>query len=484
MATVSIRDAATAKAIETHGWIDTETASTRLGSYEFKGGYPTEESARKLAEQLVHNRAVEVFLSQMPVVSWYHVWQGTARAGSGVPNQMVIWETLMDAQTLLLTGNTETVYGLCSIDLKRDGPTVIEVPPNMLGGVSNLWQGEILGIGPTGADSGQGAKFLILPPDYEGKPPQKYIIARSPTYRVMVGVRGFQVDGKTDKAVALMRGAKVYALAKAAGPPAMTFVNGSGQPIDTLFPDTDQYFDDLATIVETEPAGNFSTLDRFQLASIGMEKGKKFSPNAERSALLHDAARFASAVARANSFDNTDPERIVYPDRRWEWGFIGGSATWDAQGYLNTDRRASFAYIAVGMSPAMVDKVVGQGSQYLTVYRDKSGGHLDGGKTYRLHLPANIPAKNFWSVVVYDARSRSLLDNGQKFPSVSTYTNPDINADGSIDIEFGPNAPSGREKNWIQTVEGVGWFPLLRFYGPLQPFFDKTWKPDDIVEVT
>ena len=132
MATVSTRDtAATTNAVETHGWIDTETVKTRLGGYEFKGGYPTDESARKLAEQLVYNRAVEAFLSQMPVVSWYHVWQGVARAGAGTPNQMVIWESLMDAQTLLLTGNTETVYGLCSIDLKRDGPTVIEVPPNM-----------------------------------------------------------------------------------------------------------------------------------------------------------------------------------------------------------------------------------------------------------------------------------------------------------------------------------------------------------------
>jgi hypothetical protein len=483
MSSLSARDEPTTKAVAAHGWIDTETVTTRLGSYEFKGGYPTDESARKLAEQLVYNRAVEVFLSQMPVVSFYHVWKGTAEAGAGVSNQLVIWETLMDAHTLLLTGNTETVYGLCAIDLKRDGPVVIEVPPNMLGGVTSLWQGELLGIGPTGADKGQGAKFLLLPPDYAGKPPRTYMIARSPTYRVILGVRGFQVDGKTEGAVALMKGTRVYPLSNAANPPAMTFVNGSGQAIDTLFPDTDQYFDDLATIVEGEPAANFSMLDRFQIASIGIEQGKKFSPNAERSRLLYDAARFASAVARAHSFDNADPERLVYPDRRWEWAFIGGSATWDSQGYLNTDRRSAFAYLAIGMSPAMVEKVVGQGSQYLTVYSDRSGAHLDGGKSYRLRLPGNIPVKNFWSVVAYDARSRSLLQNGQPFPSVSTYTSPDVDSDGSVDLYLGPNAPRGNEKNWIRTVPGVGWFPLLRFYGPLQPFFEKTWKPDDIVEV-
>ena len=144
-----------------------------------------------------------------------------------------------------------------------------------------------------------------------------------------------------------------------------------------------------------------------------------------RKALLDDAARFGSAIARTNSFDSDDPARLVYPDRAWEWAFIGGSASWDSQGYVNTDRRSSFAYIAIGMSPAMVEKHVGTGSQYLWTPRDGSGAFLDGGKRYRLHIPPNIPVKNFWSVVAYDADSRSILRSSQPFPSVSTYTGPD-----------------------------------------------------------
>ena len=208
-------------------------------------------------------------------------------------------------------------------------------------------------------------------------------------------------------------------------------------------------------------------------------------PRARR--CFDEAARFAAAIARTNSFDSDDPARLVYPDRAWEWAFIGGSADWDSQGYVNTDRRAGFAYIAIGMSPAMVEKHVGTGSQYLWTPRDASGAFLDGGKRYRLHIPPNIPVKNFWSVVAYDADSRSILRSGQPFPSVSTYTGPAANADGSIDIDFGPEAPTGaghNPKNWIQTTPGKGWFMLFRFYGPLEPFFDKTWKPDDIVEVT
>jgi hypothetical protein len=131
----------------------------------------------------------------------------------------------------------------------------------------------------------------------------------------------------------------------------------------------------------------------------------------------------------------------------------------------------------------MVEKHIGAGSQYLWTPRDASGAFLDGGKRYRLHIPPNIPAKNFWSIVAYDADSRSILRNGQSFPSVSTYTGPQMNADSSIDIYFSPEAASGKEKNWIQTMAGKGWFTLFRFYGPLEPFFDKTWKPDDIVEV-
>jgi len=136
---------------------------------------------------------------------------------------------------------------------------------------------------------------------------------------------------------------------------------------------------------------------------------------------------------------------------------------------------------AIGMSPAMVEQHVGAGSQYLWTPRDASGAFLDGAKNYQLHIPPAIPVKNFWSVVAYDADSRSILRNAQAFPSVSSYTNPQINPDGSIDLSFGPLEPAG--KNWIQTMPGKGWFTLFRFYGPLEPFFDKTWKPDDIVEV-
>ncbi|HEY6353122.1 MAG TPA: DUF1254 domain-containing protein, partial [Burkholderiaceae bacterium] len=184
----------------------------------------------------------------MHAVSWYRVWKGIADAGARAPNQIVLWQHLMDGATLLLTGNCETVYGLCAIDLKRDGPVVVEAPAMLLGGASDLWQREVLGIGPTGVDKGQGGKLLLLPPDHDGAVPEGYIAAKSQAYGVVLGVRGFQSEGGTAKAVALMKTAKIYPLSQAAKPAANTFIDGSGQEIDTVFADNGQFYADLAAL--------------------------------------------------------------------------------------------------------------------------------------------------------------------------------------------------------------------------------------------
>ncbi len=473
---------ANADSSDIHGWIGTATIKSRLGDLTFKNGYPTSDAVKKLTDAKLYDRAIEVYLDQMHGVSMYDMWKGVAAAGSAVPNQLVIWERLMDANTLLLTGNTETVYGLAGFDLKRDGPVVAEVPPMMLGGINDVWQSEIAGIGPTGADKGKGGKFLLLPPGYSGNIPKGYIVLKCSTFKIIFGVRGFLVEGKTDKAVALMKTTKVYPLSKASNPPPMAFVDGSGKEINTIFSDNYHFFEDLAELIETEPADKTTTEEKFLLASIGIEKNKPFNPSNNAKGILGEAAQTGAAMARVNSYASSDSARLVYNDRHWEFAFLGGSATWDSQGYVNTDRRAAFAYIAIGMSPAMVNKIVGGGSQYLWTPRDADGEYLDGGQNYSMHIPAHVPVKNFWSLVVYDASSRSMLRNGENFPSKSQYTGPQINADSTIDIYFGPTAPAGKEKNWIKTVPGKGWFVIMRFYGPLEPFFDKTWKPNDIVK--
>ena len=300
---------------------------------------------------------------------------------------------------------------------------------------------------------------------------------RSPTYSVTFAVRGFQAEGKTDQAVGLMKQIKVYPLDKAKAPPPMEFMNGSGKDIDTLFPDNFRFFELLAMIVDEEPLDSFGPLERSMMQSIGIEKGKAFKPDDKTRALLAEAARLGGAMARANTYAMGTP---YYPDRKWQGAMEGMTYTFLRDGAPQIDARNNVYYMAAGNSPAMMEKHVGQGSQYLWTYRDAAGNYLDGARNYRLHILPDIPASNFWSVVVYDSLSRSELQSGQALPSVSSYSKPVANADGSIDIYFGPEEPK-EKRNWIKTVAGKGWFPIFRFYGPAQAYFDKTWKLEDIV---
>ena len=461
-----------------NGWIGSETVKTPFGNFDFKNGYPTPEAATRLLDQLKLNRAIEVYLTQMMPVSEIALREGLRAFGSKKPQQVVIWEDLMDARTVLLTANAETVYAVGHLDLKTDGPTVVEAPAHMLGFLQDGLQRYLSDIGPLGPDKGAGGKFLVLPPGFEGEVPEGYFVVRSPTHSVAYLVRGFQSEGKTDQAVSLIKRTKIYPLSNASSPAAMEFLNGSRQDINTVFPDNFHFFELLAQLVEEEPLDVFGPLERSQMQAIGIEKGKPFKPDDRTKALLSEAARVGGAMARANTYASPSAG-TYYPDRKWQGVPDGMTYTFTRDGAPQIDARDNVYYMAAGNSPAMMAKNVGQGSQYLWTYRDADGDFLDGAKNYKLHILPNIPAKNFWSVVVYDALSRSELQNGEPFPSVSSYTKPKVNEDGSIDVFFGPNEP--KEKgNWIKTVAGKGWFPIFRFYSPSEPYFDKSWVLNDI----
>ena len=236
--------------------------------------------------------------------------------GAVTPQQVVIWENLMDARTLLLTGNAETVYAVTHLNLQSDGPTVVEAPPNMLGFLMDGLQRYLADIGPLGKDQGKGGKYLILPPGFRGDVPDGYFVVQSPTYSVNLSLRGFQVNAKTDQAVGLMKQIKVYPLATAAAPSAMAFINGSDRDIDTVFPDNFRYFELLAMLVNEEPAELFDPSERAMMQSIGIEKGRPFQPDARMKELLSEAARMGGAMARENAYAS-DTSRY-YPGRQWQ----------------------------------------------------------------------------------------------------------------------------------------------------------------------
>jgi hypothetical protein len=464
-----------------------DRVETRLGTLEFFDGLPTEETARKVYDNLDFLRGVETFLNGIPATSLEGLRLGMAELGATRSNQVVIMDDLMDSNPLFLTGNTSTVYASFFLDLERDGPTVVEVPAGSgPGTVNDAFFRFVIDMGAPGPDRGKGGKYLILPPEYEGPEPDGYFVARSTSYSNWVILRGFLVDGKPDAASKMYReGLKVYPLKDAQTPPAMEFTNGSGKAFNTIHANNYEFYEELDQVIQKEPVSFLDPELRGLFASIGIQKGKPFEPDDRMKAILADAVAVGNATARAISFRSRDEATRLYEDSHWEYGFLGGDYQWlkeEGFGGRFLDARTRFFYVATVNTPAMALKMIGAGSQYAFGTFDKDGNFLDGSKTYKLHIPANVPAKNFWSVVLYDPQTRSELQTSQPLPSISSQRTPlQYNEDGSVDLYFGPQAPAGKESNWRATVPGKGWFALLRLYGPLEPWFDKTWQPGEFV---
>jgi hypothetical protein len=240
----------------------------------------------------------------------------------------------------------------------------------------------------------------------------------------------------------------------------------------------------LDTVVQREPVSFIDPETRGLLASIGIQKGKAFGPDEKSQKILKEAVAVGNATARAIAFRPRLEGANYYEGSGWMTAFVGGDYRWlkdQGEGGRNLDARTLFFYQATVNTPAMVLKMPGVGSQYAYCATDSNGNYLDGAKNYQLTLPANVPAKDFWSVVLYDPQTRSELQTDQPFPSKNNTRDELIeNGDGSVTLYFGPEAPKGKEANWIQTVRGKAWYTLLRLYGPLEPWFDKTWRPGEI----
>jgi hypothetical protein len=261
----------------------------------------------------------------------------------------------------------------------------------------------------------------------------------------------------------------------------MNFVNISGQYFHNLPASDETLFEQVYTVIKEEPLEAVDQETRGLLAAVGIQKDKPFEPDARMKAILTDAAAVGNATGRTVLFSTRDQDAYYYPDQTWKMGWIGNDPEFMPGGVLNLDARTLYFYATQGVSPAMSVKMVGIGSQYAMTERDAMGQYLNGAKSYKLRLPPNIPAKEFWSVTVYDPQTRSMLQTDQQFPETSSQKQDIItNPDTSVDVYFGPEAPPGKEANWIQTIPGKGWFVTLRLYGPLEPWFDKTWRPGEI----
>jgi hypothetical protein len=459
-----------------------------LGNISLQSGYPRKETIASLYDELDYQRAVQVYLWALPAVSVQVAYENCRDAFGAGPTTVAIFEDFLDAKTIVATGNGQSIYSVSFADLQETGPLVVETPPAVLGFAMDLWQYPIVDIGVFGPDKGQGGRFLLLPPDYTGDVPEGYFVVPCDTNIVNIGLRGFVRDGKTESAVNVIKRSRAYPLAQKDNPPPMHFVNASGVAV-TMLPIGDTlttiaYFQVLARLVEHEAVREKDRAMLGMAASIGIEKGRPFAPDTRMQGILAQAAQVASVIAATQSFASRYPQRHTWPGKRWEEIFQTTEATLENPNYLELDAKTTLYYQAMGGSKQILLSIVGAGSKYSAAFQDRAGEWLEGSHDYRLRVPPDVPVKDFWSVTVYDAETRSMIANAQGRSGRDSYqTDLQINDDGSVDLYFGPTEPASHARNWVQTNPGTGFFVYFRWYGPLEPYFDKSWQLPDIERI-
>lgn len=347
------------------------------------------------------------------------------------------------------------------LDLKETGPLVVHAPPNVIGMFTDFWQRTITDLGAIGPDRARGGLYLLLPPDHEGHVPGGYMSVKSSTYNVFLFFRTVlkqDENGADSKdAVALAETTRIYpldVLDKERQP--MQFPNGSNIRVNMMYPTDFTYWEKLKAFVDYEPVASITPEVRGVLASIGIIKGVPFEPDRAAKAALIKAVEAAPKMIYAwRLAGRADRKEFYYTDRQYFNAWAGVDADWFRPSYLDVDQRASFFQVAYSSSPGMAMGTIKQGSKYPSTLPDKDSDLLDGSKSYKLHLPAGIPAKLYWAVTIYNPADGSMPETDQPFPSRNTFDKVRENEDGSIDLYFGPTNPSGvPEKNWIQTLKG------------------------------
>jgi len=477
-----------------------DSVQTRFGTLSYFDGMPDEASVRSMYEALDFVRGIDTFLDLVPMASLEALRAGHAALGVDRCSRGLYMDRILDSDPLFLTGNTDTVYASVFLDLERDGPTVVEIPGKMgPGTVNDAYFRFVIDTGSVGPDRGQGGKYLILPPDYaELSPPEggseaviegeTYFVAKSRSFVNWLILRGFLVDGMPDFSAKLVgEGVKVYPLSQKASPPRMEWVSGCAKAWNTVHSNDFHFYEEIWAVLQKEPLDLIDLEIRGRAAAIGLTKGAPFAPDDKLKVTLVEAVQVANGMARSIAFRPRDPKAYLYgKGSSWYTPFVGGNYQWlweEGRRGRNQDARLLFFYLATVNTPAMTLKMVGKGSQYVLSCTDSEGRYFDGAACYRLTLPKDIPAKDFWSLVVYDTQTRSQLQTSSAFPSKNSLRNSDMvyNGDGSIDLYIAPQAPPGKEANWIESVPGKSWFTILRLYGPLESWFDKTWRPSEIV---
>jgi hypothetical protein len=453
------------------------SVDTRIGTLNYEHGFPNAETVQKLYNEMDFQRAVFAYQYAEPLVAMNELNVGLKSLGGG-EGDWYAYERFLDPHGILLTGNSTTIYAMCFLDLAKQGPMVVEVAPGSYGAFFDLWQQTIAGVGPTGADKGKGGKFLVLPNDYQGTIPEDYFPVRSSTTLAAFFARGIVRNNDVAAAASSLDTTRIYQLAQQNNPPKTKIMHLAGKDWNSIAPEGFQYWERVADIANHLGAGGDAAFLLSLLKPLGIEPNKPFQPDARLKQILTDASQVGWAINQAVGMAPRLKDVTYYPGTQWEFVMMLDPGL--RQDYWrNFEERINYYFSGSMTSPAMKDKAIGAGSQYLRSARDSKGAWLNGSNQYRLRVPANMPVKDFWSVTLYDYETRSQVQTDANKASLSTYDKLKINDDGSIDLCFGPTPPLGMESNWVKTIPGRGWWVWFRFYSPTEAFFNKSWKLPD-----
>ncbi|MEP4076312.1 DUF1254 domain-containing protein [Haloferula sp.] len=464
-----------------------DKVETSIGELDFTDGVPSRETADKVYDYMDTARAADAFLKGMPAASVSALIEAAHGLGAVEVNQVMIFDGLMNAKSLFLTGNSATVYIVPDLDLKRDGPTVVDAPKGLLGAANDANFRFIENI--------TGGKYLFLPPGYEGDVPEGYTVLRPKTNRVWVFLRKSPKSKAEEDVAAAVKDVKgklkVYKLADAAKQPEMEWFSGSDKDFNTIHYNNAEFYDHVNEVIQYETLELLDPEVRGLFASLGIEKGKPFKPDDRMKGILKDGVAIGNAHARSivwyPRIDMNMGGVQIYADTgsAWNMAYPGRNVFFngDDGATMNTDARVSFHYPYTAVTPAMAAPREGTGSDYGCAFLDGDKKPFDGSKTYKITLPKDAPIANFWAVTIYDTQTRSMLQTDQKNAGVDSLQDGlRYNKDGSIDLYYAPKPPPGYEKNWVQTVPGKSWFTILRMYSPLKAWIDQSWRPSEIIK--
>ncbi|MGN6647703.1 MAG: DUF1254 domain-containing protein [Cytophaga sp.] len=493
-------------AVPSEGNNSKDTHFKDLANLTFEKDYPTKETTLKLDEELYFQRAVQTYLWALPAVNMYAMKEGLGKINGEGYHVMSVFEQRLKPNTIITTPNSDVIYGLSFADLSKTGPLVIEAPANLQGLMDDFWHRPLTGpnikgrqflgdIGIPGPDMGKGGKYLIVPDDYKGKiDEKKYFVYKSSTNGVFIFLRGFFQDiNNLEPGVKAVEGIKIYPL-NGGAKEEMKFAHSSNAAANALFAHDFSYFEMLDRFIKSEKTDKKDPYMHGVLASIGIGRDSKFEPTAREKELLDLAAQTAWKMSKniAANFDR-EYKGLWWKDRHWvahgktEFDdfmhvLLNEEFAWRETNYTDVNAKAHMFINHYSISTGMISSVVGLGAKYAGAYKDSEGNYLTGENTYRITIPANVPAKLFWSLTAYEFSTASGLPAGQEYPSLNSLNALEYNADSSVTFYFAPEQPEGK-KNWIKTIPNKGWFSLIRLYGPDQAFFDRKFKPGDFEKI-